>query len=74
MVNLKNLKFFNKIYLAVKNFRKFVKLYQNIYKTVNKSVSIHTNQRHQIFLSSNRLKQTPKSFTHVFKNIETTMR
>ena len=42
-----------------------------MYKTPNKSASIHTNQ---ILLSSNRLELSPCSFTHVFKKIETTMR
>ena len=44
---------------------------QNFYKTTNKSASIHTNQ---LLLSSNRLELPPWSFTHVFKEIETTMR
>ena len=42
-----------------------------MFKTANKSASIHTNQ---ILLSSNRLELSPWSFTHVFKKIETTMR
>ena len=36
----------------------------------NKSTLIHTNQ---ILFSSNRLELSPRSFTHVFKKIETTI-
>ena len=43
----------------------------NVYKTTNKSPMIHTNQ---ILLCSNWLELSPSSFTHIFKNIETTMR
>ena len=42
-----------------------------MFKTANKSASIHTNLT---LLSSNRLELSPWSFTHVFKKIETTMR
>ena len=42
-----------------------------MFKNANKSASIHTNQ---ILLSSNRLELSPRSFTHVFKKIETTVR
>ena len=48
-----------------------VKVDQNVYKTANKSASIHTNE---IILSNNRLKLSPWSFTQVFKKIETTLR
>ena len=48
-----------------------VKVDQNVYKTANKSPSIHSNE---IILSNNRLKLSPWSFTQVFKKIETTMR
>ena len=48
----------------------FFKVDQNVYKTANKSSSIHTDQ---ILLSSNRLELSPWSFTNVFKKIETTM-
>ena len=43
-------------------------IYQNVYKTANKSASIHT-----ILLSRNRLKLSPWFFTHVIKNVETTI-
>ena len=68
-VNLKNLNFLNKSSSGSKSFRWFLKVDQNIYKTANKSASIHINQT---LLSSNRLKLSPWSFTHVFKRIETT--
>ena len=42
---------------------------QNVYKTANKSASVHTNQ---IRLSSNRLRHFPWSSTCAFKKIETT--
>ena len=44
---------------------------QNVYKTAYKSASIHTNNT---LLSSNRLELSPRSFKHVFKMIETTIR
>ena len=43
-------------------------IYQNVYKTANKSASIPT-----ILLSRNRLKLSPWFFTHVIKNVETTI-
>ena len=43
-------------------------IYQNVYKTANKSASIHT-----ILLSRNRLKLFPWFFTHVIKNVESTI-
>ena len=51
----------------------FVKIDQNVYKTANKSASIHSCQ---IPLSSNRLELSSWSFihAHVFKKIETTLR
>ena len=42
-----------------------------MFKNANKSASIHTNQ---ILLPSNRLELSPRSFTHVFEKIETTVR
>ena len=61
-VNLKNLK-------LVKNLSSGSQIiYQNVYKTANKSVSINT-----ILLSRNRLKLSPWFFTHVIKNVETTI-
>ena len=61
-VNLKNLK-------LVKNLSNGSQIiYQNVYKTANKSVSINT-----ILLSRNRLKLSPWFLTHVIKNVETTI-
>ena len=56
---------------GLKIIHSFAQVDRNVYKTANKSASIHTNQ---ILLSSNRLELSPWSFTHVFKKIETTMR
>ena len=49
----------------------FVKEDQRVYKTTNKSDSIHTNET---LLFSNRLELSSWPLTHVFKKIETTMR
>ena len=66
-VNLKNLNPSR----GLKATRSFVKVEQNVYKTVNKSASILTNQ---ILFSSNQLELSTLSFTHVFKTIKTIMR
>ena len=63
--------FFNKSIEWFKNFSLICWSRPKCSKTANKSASIHTNQ---ILLSSNRLELSPRSFTHVFKKIETTMR
>ena len=65
------LNFLKNLSCGLKIIRKFVEVDRNFYKTFNKSLSIHTNQ---ILLSCNRLELSPRSFTHVFKKIETTMR
>ena len=70
-VNLTNINFFKNLSGGLKIIRLFVKEDQNVYKTINKSASIHTNQT---LLSSNWLELSPWSFTHVLKKIETTMR
>ena len=46
------------------------KVHQNVYKTANKSVSIHAIQ---ILLPSNRQEVSSWFFTHVFENIETSV-
>ena len=70
-VNLTNINFFKNLSGGLKIIHLFVKEDQNVYKTINKSASIHTNQT---LLSSNWLELSPRSFTHVLKKIETTMR
>ena len=70
-VNLKNLKFLKKSIERFENYALIVKEDQNVYKTSNKNASIPTNQT---VLSANQLELSPWSFTHVFKQIETTMR
>ena len=70
--NLKNIKFLKQSIERFKNYSLiFVKVDQNVYKTANKSASIHTNKTLRY---SNRLELSPWSFTHIFKKIETTLR
>ena len=70
-MDLENLKFFKSLLSGIKIICLFVKVDQNVYKTVNKSASLQTNQ---MLLSSNQLELSPRSFTYLFKKVETTMR
>ena len=70
-MDLENLKFFKSLLSGIKIICLFVKVDQNVYKTANKSASLQTNQ---MLLSSNQLELSPRSFTYLFKKIETTMR
>ena len=71
--NEKNLNSFKKSIERFKIIRWFVKVDRNVYKTANKSVSIHTNPS---FDSSNQAEAelSPRSFTHVFKKTKTIIR
>ena len=71
MMDLENLKFFKSLLSGIKIICLFVKVDQNVYKTANKSASLQTNQ---MLLSSNQLELSPRSFTYLFKKVETTMR
>ena len=70
-MDLENLKFFKSLLSGIKIICLFVKVDQNVYKTANKSASLQTNQ---MLLSSNQLELSPRSFTYLFKKVETTMR
>ena len=70
-MDLENLKFFKSLLSGIKIICLFVKVDQNVYKTANKSASLQTNQ---MLLSSNQLELSPRSFTNLFKKVETTMR
>ena len=70
-MDLENLKFFKSLLSGIKIICLFVKVDQNVYKTANKSASLQNNQ---MLLSSNQLELSPRSFTYLFKKVETTMR
>ena len=70
-MDLENLKFFKSLLSGIKIICLFVKVDQNVYKTANKSASLQTNQ---MLFSSNQLELSPRSFTYLFKKVETTMR